>query len=424
MCVTTTQYRCGHLKHEEKLCKEYRDRWAKYEKSTSKCRVWKFFCAPPKRPPGRCDAHPGHNMLYQNCDACNAVELQTWKETERLERERANERWEREGEEIAAAWASHDHAETERLEKKQFFQTKRTYRCSACTARGRKPDDFTRKVNSGLCCASAVEEYETWKRSHPGYRKPSRALSQVVNADTCRAVNVSSRAKSLPALNMSTSLERIRSEADRAAKSYGWPRDLRASVELEPELAASFVQLSGNFQGSLPPLAPPPKEIYYVPGIDWPQWDRHPRTRHGRYPVPGRAPNKPLPCRPLANSMGSSIPSEPGLLTESIAYEAEIVQAPPHDPMRQRMASSRGPVIPASHAYGLMDSASSSFPSPQSSYVTPHRPMNSLDSSDPPRLRSVTPNLNLEIDRAIHDWEGVSSYSVEEREDLEDISNN
>jgi len=383
MCITITDYECGHSEAIVQECRAFQERKKSAKRDRRNRGFWKsLFVHTPKikctMPTGRC------TLFNQKCAECTArhEQLETAPRVAQ-QREMRRETWD---ESMKERWRS---------------DMKWKWVCERCTAEGRRIALLQREAVGGPCCARGVDEFEQWERKE-GYRTSKPRLtppSPRHNADPPRA---STREERMPWLKHATSWEVAKAEAKAASHSYGW-RGERSSG-LPADLIRGFVAMSGTDPKSLPSPPLEPQPLYEELGIDWDRWSQSRRTGHGAFPPPAPPPNDPLPERPLVRRSTEvrvhvAAPVEPhrSYTDPTRASPATSVVRPER---RRRMGSSRGPPHPAVDTNEI---------SPPSSPVHTNFPVSPLGSPERNPLRSsrsVISNLNHQLDDAI-DYFGV-----------------
>jgi hypothetical protein len=302
MCKTIIEYSCGHVEtliHRQ--CLAEMAHLPEIVPSKGCFNFMSLFRSKPKEKIERfiCVTQPCSQTASEECLDCNI----------RRVRENAHGITAREA--IYRARSAHKAETAEHLQECRRSDTKRTFRCSACTAEQRRISERERGANGGFCCARGAEEFERAKRNRGVISNSHSQRNHRTDSVPTEQQAPLPREERHPHLKLVTSQEFARTEAHNAAMKYGWNESRVESIHLEPELVAEFIKMPGTNQDSLPPQPQSTTSLNcYEPAIDWERWAAAPQTNHGRYPPPyAPAPNKPLPIIPLRTHRMASAPA-------------------------------------------------------------------------------------------------------------------
>jgi hypothetical protein len=303
-----------------------------------------------------------------------------------------------------------------RAQQKQRAQNairdgKEYFLCSKCT-KERLPLIYGahRAANNGLCCEIGRKEWEEMEkltRSERastlfGHPLPARANSQPV-----QNANSTSRKASE---NASPGYFELRLSQDQALLGHSIStrgmREVRAirfnpqrsqtqsnnrDVDFGPKRGHNFSRIPGYVR----PTQTTEQGTYYTePGIDLSRWESHPRTNHGRYPIPDPAPKKPLPVLPQDKRRPDLSQRKPVPRTPAPAQQVSEPKAPRRQEQFTRSQSSQYET-PTQHRHRH---GSTKPPRPQLSLSTPQYPLRSSrgkswrDSADLAARSPATPN--------------------------------
>jgi hypothetical protein len=342
MCKTIIEYSCGHnetLIHT--LCLAEMAHLPEIVPSKGCFNFMSLFQSKPKEKIKRfiCVTQPCSQTSRDECRDCKTKHA------------RANAYGITAREAIHRARSAHKAETAEHLQECKRSDTKRAFRCSACTAEHRRISERERSANGGFCCARGSEEFERAKRNRGVISNSHSQRNRRTDSVRTEQQAPLPREERHPHLKLVTSQEFSRTEAHNAAMKYGWNESRVESIHLEPELVAEFIKMPGTNQESLPPQPQSTTSLNcYEPAIDWKRWADAPQTNHGRYPPPyAPAPDKPLPIIPLrTHRMASALANNkplPVLPTQdrpacSPTAGQKPLPAPPAEP---RSDSTRGP---------------------------------------------------------------------------------
>lgn len=325
-----------------------------------------------------------------------------WAETERrLTQEHHKKKQAEERQRLAAITTNHE--SNQKLPKSQRERCRRAnFRCSICTAENRDVPNSVREVNSGLCCAKGLDEYEGRYGLNGMPAEINLAASNAnVSADstTYRCYNPSMRSAPRRGINETMS---ERSSRERA---------IRDSM-LDPALVSEFISLPGSHIQYLPdPSRPIPERtnksvrMAATPadnptGIDFRMWSHSKQTAHGRYPPPPPAPEENLPYPPLRSSKGIKFDDSRHVMARDMPHSTFSALDGDDD---SRSSTTPSPT--------LSDDSRSSRdthprePSPVSSLKAAR-----LEKRPDHKIRSIASRLDGPLNEAFKAWESVGEY--------------
>jgi hypothetical protein len=183
---------------------------------------------------------------------------------------------------------------------KYVDQDKRfNFLCSMCTNDGRLalPEERNLEINSGLCCARALDEYTEQEQREERYgRSLTSRHGRPPATDTSAAPPRPSLSERRPTPWHNLLPQKIAKSMERPQESHnGAPHE---SAEISPTLVREYLSLPGTRLSTLNNPGKFPSPMHKEPDIDWNQWAKSVQTHHGRYPPPPSPPQKSLPNPP------------------------------------------------------------------------------------------------------------------------------
>jgi hypothetical protein len=171
--------------------------------------------------------------------------------------------------------------------------------CSMCTNDGRLAlsEERNLEINSGLCCARALDEYTEQEQTEARYgRSLTSRHGRPPATDASAAPPHLSLSERRPTPWHNPPPQTIVKSNERPPESRNsTPYE---SMEISPTLVKEYLTLPGTRLSTLNSPGKFPSPMHKEPDIDWNQWAKSVQTHHGRYPPPSSPPQKSLPNPP------------------------------------------------------------------------------------------------------------------------------
>ncbi|KAH7413227.1 hypothetical protein BKA64DRAFT_637900 [Cadophora sp. MPI-SDFR-AT-0126] len=396
MCQLLTTFHCAHyILDTRHRCLEYQRLYKLAKRQQSHGLLSCFFPSPRIRV--RCNAAPDKRIVLDLCPGCKVAKGRSDQEfiQKRATAVRESQKWEAiRNEQVAKAMRERERA---------------SYRCRLCISEGRRPDARNRAANSGLCCARGLAEYADQNRTRiprpptgssrrpvererityeripqpqtgisriPKQRErarekplsqpqagPSRKPAEMVQMKkkplpqlpappSRKPIQREQTWERRPELRRVKSREKLRSDATKAADSYGWDRQQRDSTYLEPSLVKQYINTPGADPRTIGTGPPVPEPHYEEPAIDWNQWWAAKQGPHGRLPP---MPEGPLPIRPLKTLREQNVrPLTRKPVPTQKPNGSRDLRVEPVSPLSSPITSDPSPVSPSARTEELL----------------------------------------------------------------------